>query len=324
MQTEEIVDEAPAPAGAPESGVEVVDAPKDADGCLVVDASNLAYRSFHAYNLTAKDGRASGHIYGSVRLLMSTMRNDLDAGRWCPIFCYDGAGAKEVRQAILPAYKSNRDDGRFNPVPEAREVLIDIPGLHVEQPGREGDDAIAWIVEKIASSGQKVVVLTGDRDMWQLKRFPSVQILSPNLKRYVIPQDILDHYHVEDPARIPLAKMLFGDPSDGIKGVDRLQKKSVAPLMNRADITDADAFFHRLGEGGAEVAKMTNKTQAKIAVAEAQLRKNWTVIQPMLEGFGRESVRRTLKSPGAQESLRNKLLSYDCVALADMLGVLFT
>lgn len=321
-------DEAPTAAGDAEQLIEVVDMPKGADGCLVVDVSNLAYRSFHAYSsLTTKDGRSSGHVYGhvygSVRLLLATLRNHLDPGRWCNVLCYDGAGAKKVRQAVLPEYKAGRDDGRFNPCPEVRTVLADFPGLHVEQAEREGDDAIVWIVEKLAATGQKVVVLTGDRDLWQLKRFPSVHIYSPNLKRYVIPDDIKSEYFVDDPARIPIAKALFGDNSDGIKGVERLQRKMVAPLMNLPDVVDIDTFFHRFGEGGTEVGRITAAAQTKINNAEAHIRRNYAVIVPMLDGFSPASVCRTVRDPAARARLEQRLLSYDCVALVGMLDAIF-
>ncbi len=321
---ENFEDEAPKAAGDAESLIEVVDMPKGADVCLVVDVSNLAYRSFHAYSsLTTKDGRSSGHVYGSVRLLLATLRNYIDPGKCCVVLCYDGAGAKAVRQGVLPEYKAGRDDGRFNPCPEVRTVLADFPGLHVEQAEREGDDAIVWITERLASSGQKVVILTGDRDLWQLKRFPSVHVYSPNLKRYVIPDDIKSEYFVDDPARIPIAKALFGDSSDGIRGVERLQRKMVAPLMNLPEVVDIDTFFHRFGEGGTEVGRITAAAQTKIGNAEAHIRRNYSVIIPMLAGFGPGSVRRTVRNRASRDRLEQRLLSYDCVALVAMLDAIF-
>jgi 5'-3' exonuclease len=321
---EQFEDEAPAPAGDTQSLVEVVDMPKGADGCLVVDVSNLAYRSFHAYSsLKAKDGRASGHVYGSVRLLLATLRNYLDPGKWCIVYAYDGAGAKELRRKTLPEYKGSRDDGRFNPCPEVKTTLADMPGLHIEQAEREGDDAITWITDKLAASGQKVTVLTGDRDLWQLKRHPSVSIYSPNLKRYVIPDDIRGEYYVEDAGRIPIAKALFGDSSDNVRGVERLIRKTVAPLLNKPEVVDIDSFYHWFGFGGPEVGKITNAAQTKIALAEQQVRRNYAVVMPMLDGFGPHSVRRARLVPEARERMEKHLLEYDCVALVGMLDQVF-
>ncbi len=320
--SEQFEDEAPAPAGDTTQLVEVVDKPKGADVCLVVDVSNLAYRSFHAYSsLTTATGKLSGHVYGSVRLLLATLRNYLDPGKCCIVYCYDGKGAKELRRQTLPEYKAGRDDGRFNPCPEVKDALYRLPGLHVEQAEREGDDAMAWITEKLASSGQKVVLLTGDRDLWQLKRLPTVHVYSPNLKRYVIPDDIAAEYFVTDPGRIPLAKALFGDSSDGIKGVERLIRKTVAPLLNAVSATDIDAFLDLVRDCGASY--LSAKALAKVLEAAPRLKANWAVILPMLHGFGPASVRHVPLTAESRAETERFLLGYDCVALVGMLDAIF-
>jgi 5'-3' exonuclease len=331
MVEQQFEDEAPAPAGDVTQLVEVVDKPKGADVCLVVDVSNLAYRSFHAYSsLTTATGKLSGHVYGSVRLLLATLRNYLDPGKCCIAYCYDGAGAKKLRQQVLPEYKAGRDDGRFNPCPEVKDALQWLPGLHIEQAEREGDDAMAWITEKLAASGQKVVLLTGDRDLWQLKRLPSVQVYSPNLKRYVIPDDITKEYFVTDPGRIPLAKALFGDSSDGIKGVDRLQRKMVAPILNRADVTDPGSFCSALaaeparkGDRATGDPGLTETAKQKVAASSSAIVRNYAVILPKLDGFGPASVRHVPLTSAARQQTEGFLLSYDCVALVGMLDAVF-
>lgn len=332
-ETETFEDEAPAPAGDTVQLVEVVDRPADATACLVVDVSNLAYRSFHAYSsLTTKTGKLSGHVYGSVRLLLATLRNHLEPGKYCIVYCYDGAGAKELRRQTLPEYKSGRDDGRFNPCPEVKTVLADCPGLHIELAEREGDDAVAWITEKLVTGPvpKPVVLLTGDRDMWALKRFPGVQIYSPNLKRYVIPDDIRAEYHVEDPGRIPLAKALFGDSSDGIRGVDRLQRKQVAAVLNRADVVGPGSFVvalrntpSRKGDRKTGDAGLTEATKEKVDAAREAICRNYDVIVPKLDGFGPKAVRQTRRAAEVRAALERQLLDYDCVHLVTMLDQLF-
>lgn len=322
----EIEEEGPATAG---DGAKftVVDQPRDADACLVVDVSNLAYRSLHAYSdLTSKSrGDApSGHVYGAVRLLLSTLANEVDPGRWCPVLCYDGDGAREARQQVLPSYKADREH-RFNPCPDVRQTLSHFPGLHVVQAEREGDDAVAWITERIARAGQKVVILTGDKDMWALKRYPQVQVFSPNMKRYVVPQDWVDRYHVEDPSKIPLAKAITGDSSDNILGVKGIRKALVGRVIGAPDVRDVQEFYTAVfaDTGGAPARVFSRDTAAKILEASERLRANEKVILPWLSGFGPGSVTRVLKSPETAAAMAAEVLSWDCVELAGMLPAIY-
>lgn len=288
----------------------LVDKPADADGVVIVDVSNLAYRSAYAYgDLTTKAGQKSGHVYGSLRLLQAMMKNHVEAGTWCFVFCYDGLGAKARRQTVLPAYKANREDGRFNPCPEVRGVFLDVPGIHIEAAGAEGDDAIAWAVQLM--KGRPCLLLTGDRDLWALTRFPNVKVFSPNLKRYVkVPEDIEDHYHVTDPARIPMAKALFGDPSDGIKGVERLQKKQVKAILNES-LVPKD-FFSLYA---AHRDTMTESTRAKLDVATTQVETNFQVVSPDLSLFSKTSVRHVAASEDHKAKLLNSFATWDCNSL---------
>jgi 5'-3' exonuclease len=299
----------------------LVSKPADADGVLVVDVSNLVHRSLHAYKeLKARDGRPSGHVFGSVRLLLSTLANDLDAGTWSLALCYDGPGAKDVRRQIDPTYKANRDLTKFNPMPQATPVLNAVPGLHIISQGREGDDAVVWMAQKC--SKQKVVVLSGDRDLWGLLQYPHVSVISPNLKRYVIPDDFVKPYSTTDASKIPLAKALFGDSSDGVAGVKGLLKKQVSPCINHADTKDVETFM-AAARAAAATGDLSANTLAKLEDAEPRIHSNYQLVQPMLEGFGRESVKLVGQGAGERGRLEGLLRGWDCNALVEMLAPLF-
>ena len=67
--------------------IKIVSKPADADAVLAVDVSNLAWRSAYAHeSLSTSDGRKSGHVFGSVRSLVSVLQNDLWEGKWCLAF----------------------------------------------------------------------------------------------------------------------------------------------------------------------------------------------------------------------------------------------
>lgn len=310
--------------------ISVVSRPAAADGVLVVDVSNLAHRSAHAYeDLKTPDGRRSGHVFGSVRLLLSTLANDLPPGRWCLALCYDGPGAKAARQQVVPEYKAHRREDRFDPMPDATKVVRAVPGLHLMEPGHEGDDAICWVAERCST--KQVVVLTGDRDLWALLRFPHVRVLSPNLKRYVTPADVEENYLVTDPARIPLAKAVFGDGSDGLKGVHGLQSKTskqrphVAPLLNAPALARTDRVvetFYAVGEDTWQL-HMAPKTWTSLVASRAQVEANYRVILARTAGFGKQSARVVAQGAAERARLKNHLYDFECRRLVTMLGPLF-
>lgn len=294
----------------------------EATGLLVIDVSNLAYRSAYAYNeLRTSTGAFSGHVYGSIRLILSTLKNNLSPGAWLLVFCYDGSNAKACRQAVLPSYKANRSADRFNPLHDVRAALQHIPGIHISHPDREGDDAIAWAVEKMHRQDRQLVILSGDRDLWALLEFPGVKVLSPNLKRFVTLQDVKEHYLVDDPARIPFSKALFGDVSDGIKGVERLLKKHVSPHLNAMELNNTNHFLELVENAPKDVTSLN--TKSKVRGAHLQILKNLQVISPYTTGFTTENVQKMPALAPARDALRKTLDDYECVSLAERVEELF-
>ncbi len=301
------------------SVIKIASKPADADAVLAIDVSNLGWRSAYAHEtLATSDGRKSGHIFGSVRSLVSVLQNDLWEGKWCLAFCYDGLNARAVRQSTVPSYKSKRDPNRWNPVPEVSEILRLIPGLHINQEGREGDDSLAWIAQKCSPTKQ-VVLLTGDKDLWSLMS-PNVKILSPNLRRFVTQEDVVEHYGISNCKNIPLCKALFGDPSDDIKGIERLQKKMVRPLINTlssggAPLVSMGRFLASLAME--KPAEMSLKAYDKIIAERQRLEANYSIILPNFEGFGKESVahRDFSKRADFEAALRK----YECFSLIEFL-----
>lgn len=292
----------------------VVDRLADATGVLVIDASNLAWRSCHAYSdLRCSDGRFSGHVFGSIRLILATLDNHLTPGSWLLCLCYDGVEAKEDRRAILPTYKGDRDPSRFNPCPDVSAALRELPGIHVEHPRREGDDAFAWAAETLVAPGRKVVVLSGDKDAWPLLRLDGVSVFSPNYDRYVTPADIEKRFFVPNPRAVPLAKALFGDTSDHIKGVDRLYKKHVIPCL-QAYGTDRDAFF-----GAAQAADIPVKTKLKLLENQGFVERNLRVILPDTTGFDRNTVKRVGWSIEQRDRLAAVFRNYESAVLMSRL-----
>ena len=180
------------------------------------------------------------------------------------------------------------------------------------QDDKEGDDAIAYAVKM--RQGRPCVVWSGDRDLWSLLQFSGVRILSPNLKRFVEDSDIYDTYHlINNPGRIYLAKSLFGDASDGIKGVERLTKKQVEPYLNGPNVNTPENFYSLMGPIKPQCISLKN--WEKLQTEKIRLEKNYQVVLPQLD-FQKESV---TKFSGDFTQLKAKLLEYECVSLVGQL-----
>ena len=290
------------------------DSPSQAKIVVIVDNSNLIYRAIYANkDLKTANGAPSGHIYGCIRMLLAAFR-DLGEGI-CPIFCYDGLNAKAKRQETLPSYKGNRtkhdwEVEGFDPIAGGRELLITLPGLHIEKEGLEGDDAIAWAVELVRP--KPTIVDSGDRDLWSLMKYDNVKVYSPNKKRIVEKTDWLEEYHVKDPSRIYMAKALFGDSSDNIKGVERLIKKQVEPVLNDEKCVDLSAFYDMILN---KPDSMTEKMWKKTLDAKEAVLTNYKVIIPDIKDFDKTAVKRTLKNEENKVKLLEVLKKYECVSV---------
>ena len=277
---------------------------------VIVDVSNLAYRaSYGNKELKTREGRFSGHIFGAAASIFALIRNELKGLNPVFCYCYDGKNSKEARRKILPEYKANRIPKDINPLPEVSSLLRLFPGIHIEQDDMEGDDAIAYAVQK--RNGKPCIVASGDRDLWALMQYANCKVLSPNLKRFVEFSDFMEPYHLDGkPERIYLAKALFGDSSDGIKGIERLIKKHVAPYLNMEGVDTPEAFYNALG--ATKPLGLSDKTWDKLQNSKETVMKNYLTVKPMLD-FNQTSVVKVGKDK--IELIREKLKEFECNSL---------
>lgn len=288
----------------------IVDKPAQADISLIVDVSNLIYRAYYGnQELKTTQGVPSGHIFGSISMILKMFRDFPIA--ICPIWAYDGRGAKVERQKICPEYKANREQREFDPIPEAKRLLSYLPGLHIEQELREGDDAIAYAAH--LCSKKKVVIYSSDRDLWALTT-DTCKIFSPNKGRMVEETDWLQEYHVVDPKRIALSKSLFGDSSDGLRGIERIQKKRIEPTLNDPECTDIYKFYDLLA---VKPSSLSENMWQKTLDNKERIINNYKVILPNLEGFGQQSVVRVLKNKENCDRLLEFLKQYECYSVLE-------
>lgn len=159
-----------------------------------------------------------------------------------PIFTFDGKGGNDRRRARFSAYKSNRPElgeDLFASVNLFRELLGYMPSVTIQADGWEADDVIATLVIGYAKSGQKVRIVTPDRDLYQLAALPLVETTCS--------------YENIEPRLVRAYKTTVGDPSDAIPGIKNFGDKGWATLNHNALLrmlnahSLADEFINEVG-----------------------------------------------------------------------------
>jgi hypothetical protein len=180
-----------------------LDAPGDVT--QLVDGNGFALSRLHA-------GDTARHIVTDIRRSRSPA-----------IIVWDGRNATTRRRAFYPLYKTGRKpmgEGLFASIRLIKELCRHIPCVQVEVPEWEADDVLASLAVHRATRGQKVRVVTVDRDLYQLAVHPLVEVTA----KY---EHVMPHY-------VRLYKTFVGDPSDTVKGVPRFGEKAWEVLNKEA------------------------------------------------------------------------------------------
>ena len=165
-----------------------------------------------------------------------------------------------------PTYKAGRP-ATPEPLVEQIELirrLVETLGVPVvDAEGYEADDVIATLATELAAEGHEVVIVTGDRDAYQLVRDPLVKVLYN--RRGVTDYVLYDEAGIEErtgvrPELYPFLASLRGDPSDNLPGVPGVGEKTAAKLVNAYG--DVDTLYAHLDE-------QTPKLRASLAEHEA-------------------------------------------------------
>lgn len=202
---------------------------------LLIDGSNLAFRANYVSNLTVHGKKVSA-IYGSLRMLRGLAHEYYPVEQ--TVICWDFKGS-EARRKIYPDYKQNRrttDEKQAEyeqvlwQIDKLRKVLrlLAVPQLRVR--GVEADDLLADLSAYLASKGKRVVVVSSDRDLFQLVG-KDVRLSHPATGKTYTPKLLTKTlgYPYE---RFLYARCMEGDSSDNIPGIRGIGPKKAAFVMN--------------------------------------------------------------------------------------------
>ncbi|MFF0088606.1 DNA polymerase I [Streptomyces canus] len=204
---------------------------------MLMDGHSLAYRAFFALpaeNFTTATGQPTNAIYGFASMLANTLRDEAPT-HFAVAF---DVSRKTWRSEEFTEYKANRSKtpDEFKGQVELIGELLD--AMHVSRfaiDGFEADDVIATLATQAEAEGFDVLIVTGDRDSFQLVS-DHTTVLYPTkgvseLTRFT-PEKVFEKYGLT-PAQYPDFAALRGDPSDNLPGIPGVGEKTAAKWINQ-------------------------------------------------------------------------------------------
>ena len=208
----------------------MVDAGPSAQKTLyLIDGSAYIYRAFFALPpLTNSKGVQTNAVYGFTTMLMKILREHRPN---CLAVVFDEAGRTQ-RHEEYKAYKAQRPEmpqGMFAQIPLIHRVVQTLAVPVIRQAGYEADDLIGTLARKAEVDGLEVVIVTSDKDMFQLLT-PRVRIYDPVKDKWFGEAECRERFGVE-PARVVEIMGLMGDTIDNIPGVKGIGEKTATKLI---------------------------------------------------------------------------------------------
>jgi DNA polymerase-1 len=240
---------------------------------LLLDGMSLAFRAYFALpdTLATTDGQVTNAVHGFTSMVVYLIREHRPSAL---AVAFDAPGAT-FRDELLEDYKAGRAQTPWLLPPQfdmIREVMGSLAVPVVEAPGFEADDVIATLATQAAERECEVVIVTGDRDSFQLVRDPYIRVLYN--KRGVSDYTLYDEAGIVERTGVPASKYVLlaalrGDPSDNLPGIPGVGEKTAAKLIN--NYGDLDGVF-------AHVEEQTPKLRQNLGEHEHLARSNARLI----------------------------------------------
>ncbi len=251
----------------------MAEAATDQRPLVLLDGMSLAFRAFFALptDIATSEGLVTNALHGFAAMLLSLVRTQSPRAL---AVAFDLTGGT-FRDAMVEDYKGGRAETppeiehQFELIRNLCEVLH-IPVLGV--PNFEADDVLATLATWGRNESIPVVVVTGDRDAFQLVEDPFVKVLYN--RRGVSDYSLYDEAGIFERCgieskRYPLLAALRGDTSDNLPGVPGVGEKTAAKLF--AQYRDMDDLYAHLSD-------LTPKLRENLATFEERARNNEKVM----------------------------------------------
>ena len=238
---------------------------------LLLDGNSLAYRAFFALptDMATASGQVTNAVYGFTSMLINLLKDHRPDGI---VVAFDRP-EPTFRHALVPDYKAGREaapDILRQQMGLVRQVIETLRIPIVEVAGFEADDIVATLATQARDRGDLAIVVTGDRDTYQLVEDPYVKVLYN--RRGVSDYVLYDEAGIEErtgvpPRLYPQYAALRGDPSDNLPGVPGVGEKTAAKLL--VTHGDLDGVFANLDS-------CTPKLRESLRAHEDRVRANAT------------------------------------------------
>ena len=200
-----------------------------AEKLYLVDAMSQVYRAYHAiHNLSTKKGLATNAVYGFTTMLRKLIKEEKP--EYLGV-AFDLAGPT-VRHEQYEDYKATRrpmPDDLVEQLPYIRRVceVLQVPIL--SQQGYEADDVIGTLARRAVEEGLDVVIVTIDKDMFQLVT-ERVTLFDTRTMSRLDPAKVEEKFGVS-PEKVVDVLSLMGDSSDNIPGAPGIGEKGAKQLV---------------------------------------------------------------------------------------------
>ena len=229
---------------------------------LLIDGNSMANRAFYATMgrmMKTPTGISTNAVYGFFQIMFKTIEEENPDKI---IVAFD-ISSSEKRTKIFSEYKAGRHktpEDLTMQFPIIKELLrmMNIP--IVQKDGIEADDILGALAKKEGKKGNKIIILTGDRDYFQLVDM-NVNIRYPKTIMGKTEYIIYDNYKVNEeygltPEKLIEVKALMGDASDNIPGVKGIGEKTALKLIIQFENLEK-IYEYIENSDGKEIAKAT-------------------------------------------------------------------
>jgi len=217
---------------------------------MIIDGNSLTYRAFFALppDMATSKGQTTNAVYGFGAMLVNLIKEQQPKKI---VVAFDRR-EKTFRHKKHSSYKANREkqpDILYEQIPLVQEMVNLLGFTVIDAKGFEADDIIATLATMGRDAGENVVVVTGDRDVFQLVEDPFVQVLynKKGVSDYVLynEEGILERTGVTPEKYVNYAA-LRGDTSDNLPGVPGVGEKTAAKLIT--EYNDLEGIFAATSE----------------------------------------------------------------------------
>ena len=229
---------------------------------LLIDGNSMANRAFYATMgrmMKTPTGISTNAVYGFFQIMFKTIEEEKPDKI---IVAFD-ISSSEKRTKIFSEYKAGRHKAPEDltmQFPIIKELLKTMNIPIVQKDGIEADDILGAIAKKEGKKGNKIIILTGDRDYFQLVDI-NVNIRYPKTIMGKTEYIIYDNYKINEeygliPEKLIEVKALMGDASDNIPGVKGIGEKTALKLIIQFESLEK-IYEYIENSDGKEIAKAT-------------------------------------------------------------------